>query len=167
VNGTHPASSDQDREDRRKHLDLIQGIVNRLANASATIKGWSVTIAGAAFGVAAIRDNWYLWILGLAALIAFGALDVHYLRAERDYRNLHDATVNDHMPPFCLDPKMIPESALLTDQRSPWQSWSVTKFYGPLLLAGLILTGIAFVHGAPETDSQPPKHHEHNHSRLR
>jgi hypothetical protein len=156
VTGQYPAISEQDREDRRKHLELIQGVVTRLANASATIKGWSVTVAGAAFGVAAIRDNWYLWILGLAALVAFGALDVHYLKTERDFRNLHNATVDNHIPPFCLDPREVPASALPPNQRSPWGSWSVTKFYVPLLLAGLALTTIALCGaGAMEEPKKP------------
>ena len=132
---------DQDREDRRKHLELIQNIVSRLASASATIKGWAITIAGAAFGVGAVRDNWYLWALGILVVLAFASLDIHYLKTERDFRDLHRSVVANLMPPFCLTTSEVPEHMRSTGREPTWRSWSVWKFYGPLILGGIILAG--------------------------
>ena len=40
-------------ENKKKHLEMIQGIVNRLANSSFLLKGWAVIIVAALFALAA------------------------------------------------------------------------------------------------------------------
>ncbi|WP_338890869.1 HIT family protein [Rhodococcus sovatensis] len=58
-------TNEQDREDRRKHLDLISAAIERMAGSSSAAKGWSITLAGAAFGVALVRDSWPFIALGI------------------------------------------------------------------------------------------------------
>ena len=60
-----------DPEDRRKHLEFVQAVIARLSQSSATAKGWSLTIAGAAFGFSALNEVWYLSLLGLAVILSF------------------------------------------------------------------------------------------------
>jgi diadenosine tetraphosphate (Ap4A) HIT family hydrolase len=153
-------ANEQDREDRRKHLDLISGVIGRMAGSSAAAKGWSVTLAGAAFGVALVRESWPFIALGILVLMAFGALDARYLNAERQARKIYDAVADEN--------SVVPLSmgGLATLARPPrwWRpnrlrSWSIWLFYGPLAFVGGALLVIAILEGPAEkpADSKPPE----------
>ena len=91
----------RDRDDRRKHVDLIAAVVGRMGSSSAQAKGWSITLAGAAFGVAVLRENaWPLIVLGIVGLVVFAKIDAHYLSVEKTFRDLHDAVVENKVVPL-------------------------------------------------------------------
>jgi hypothetical protein len=140
-----------EREDRRKHLDLIAAVVGRMATASAQAKGWSITLAGAAFGVAVIRDNWVLIVLGIIGLMAFAKIDAHYLDVEKDFRDLHDAVVDNTVTPFAMDPRGVSTRT----KNESYKSWSIKWFYGPLIAAGCLLLIYSLCYGRSE--SEPTK----------
>ena len=150
-------SDDQDREDRRKHLELVSGVITRQANASSTAKGWSVTIAGAAFGVAVIREDWYLLLLGVVVLVAFSVVDGLYLNNERKFRDLYDAIARNEVAPFAMD---VSDAVTSRSKNKSYISWSVLYFYGPLLVAGILLTVLALA-TADGTNDDPPRHGHH------
>lgn len=79
-------------EDKRKHLELIQGVVNRLANNSFQLKGWCVTlVTGVLFfssAVAAEKQN--LLLISLAPVAVFWILDGYFLWQERIFRRTFD-----------------------------------------------------------------------------
>jgi hypothetical protein len=133
----------QDREDRRKHLELVSAIVARMAGASSAAKGWSVTVAGAAFGVAVVRASWYLFALGVGALLVFGMLDALYLHNERKFRDLYRAIVQNSVEPLSMDTAHL----RIRSKRESVLSWSVLGFYFPLAVAGLILLIFSLAHG--------------------
>lgn len=137
-----------DREDRRKHLDLIAAVVGRMATASAQAKGWSITLAGAAFGVAVIRDNWVLIVLGMIGLMAFAKIDAHYLDVEKDFRDLHDAVVDNTVTPLAMDPSGVSTRS----KNESYKSWSIKWFYGPLIAAGCLLLIYSLCFGRAEGD---------------
>lgn len=147
-------NSDQDREDRRKHLELVQAVISRQAGASATAKGWSITIAAAVFGVSVIRDNWYLLALGVAVLIVFSVVDGFYLHNEQKFRDLYDAIARNEMTPFAMDLTAV--AASRSKNKSYW-SWSVAYFYLPLLVAGLLLTILALTNPGTSDSLHPPE----------
>lgn len=142
---------DQDREDRRKHLELVSKVVDRMAGASAAAKGWSITVAGAAFGVAVVRTSWFVFILGLGALFVFGLLDGQYLHTEKKFRALYAAIARNNVEPLSMDPT----SLKLPRKWDSHRSWSVLGFYGPLALAGLLLTVVAIYRPGAENDHVP------------
>ena len=80
-----------DDEKRAKHLELIQGVINRLAGNSFSMKGWSITLVSALFALAAKDANVRYAALALLPAICFWGLDTYYLRQERLYRKLYDA----------------------------------------------------------------------------
>lgn len=126
--------------------------MDRMAGASAAAKGWSITVAGAAFGVAVVRSSWFIFLLGVAALAVFGYLDGLYLNTERKFRDLYAAIVQNNVEPLSMDPNK------LDVRRRKWhsyRSWSVLGFYGPLAVAGLILMIVAFCRADTKHD-QPP-----------
>jgi hypothetical protein len=135
----------QDREDRRKHLELVSAIVARMAGASNAAKGWSVTVAGAAFGVAVVRASWYLFALGVGVLLVFGTLDALYLHNEKKFRDLYRAIVKNSVEPLSMDTDRLQ----VRPKRESFLSWSVLGFYLPLAVAGLILLILSLTLGAP------------------
>jgi hypothetical protein len=152
---------DKDREDRRKHLELVSAIVGRMAGASSASKGWSITIAGAAFGVAVVRDSWYLFLLGIVALVVFGIIDGLYLHNEKRFRDLYDAIVEDNsISPLSMDTS----SLVARPKNKSYISFSVLGFYGPLVVAGAFLLIMSLANS--DTGDQRPEpscsvHHQH------
>ena len=74
-----------------KHVELVQGVINRMASNSFFLKGWSVTLVAGLFALAASGGNWSYSVLGLLPSLSFWWLDAYYLRQERLFRKLHDA----------------------------------------------------------------------------
>lgn len=143
-------ASDQDREDRRKHLDLISGAIGRMAGSSAAAKGWSVTLAGAAFGVALVRDSWPFIALGILVLMAFGALDSRYLNNERRARHVYNAVADDNsVVPLSLKGLATESGFSRWWWPTHFRSWSIWLFYGPLALVGGLLLAFALL-ASPE-----------------
>ena len=73
-----------------KHLEMIQGIVNRLAQNSFQLKGWSVILVSAMFALAANNTNNIFIYLAYFPAFAFWILDGYFLWQERLYRKLYD-----------------------------------------------------------------------------
>lgn len=80
-----------DKDDIIKHLEMIQGIINRMAANSFVLKGWSVTAGAALLALAVQTKNYSFMALVLIPVVAFWALDAYYLHRERLYRRLFDA----------------------------------------------------------------------------
>lgn len=76
---------------REKHLELIQGVINRMAGNSFHLKGWSVVLVSALFALAARDAKVYFVYLAFLPAIAFWVLDGYFLWQERMYRKLYDA----------------------------------------------------------------------------
>ena len=77
--------------DTIKHLELIQGVVNRMAQVSFILKGWTVTLVVALFAVVVNSADWRYVLFGLVPVCVFWGLDAYYLRQERLFRALYDA----------------------------------------------------------------------------
>lgn len=73
-----------------KHLDFIQGVINRLSTNSFLLKGWSVVLVAALFALSARNSNIAFSLLAYIPAIIFWGLDGYFLWQERLYRNLYD-----------------------------------------------------------------------------
>ncbi|MEH0021582.1 MAG: hypothetical protein V6Z89_18145 [Desulfobacter sp.] len=76
-------------ETKLKHLELVQGIINRMAHCSFLLKGWSVVLVSGLFALAAKDANVLFVYLAYLPVIAFWILDGYYLYQERLYRQLY------------------------------------------------------------------------------
>jgi hypothetical protein len=73
-----------------KHLEFIQGTVNRLSTNSFLLKGWSVVLVSALFVLSGNQSNQkFTWLAFIPALVFWG-LDGYFLWQERLYRKLYD-----------------------------------------------------------------------------
>jgi hypothetical protein len=77
-------------ECKLKHLEFIQGVINRMAANSFLLKGWSLTLVAAVFALAAKDGNSALVPVAYLPAIVFWFLDAYFLRQERLYRALYD-----------------------------------------------------------------------------
>lgn len=114
-----------------KHLEMIQGIVNRLGHDSFMLKGWSMTIvvAGAIFVTKCrIEAEWFA-LAFLIPVIGFWILDGYFLWQERLFRKVY----NDIRKKGSTDFEMNPMKHI-SEPKCSWPSsmFSVTLciFYG-------------------------------------
>ncbi|MBI2193348.1 MAG: hypothetical protein HYU36_15345 [Planctomycetes bacterium] len=78
-------------ENKLKHLEFAQGVINRMAGNSFLLKGWSVTLVAAIFALATKDGNPGLVPVAYLPAVVFWFLDAYFLRQEKLYRKLYDA----------------------------------------------------------------------------
>jgi hypothetical protein len=125
-------------EGRKDHLAMIQGIIDRMAQNSFGLKGWTVTLA-AALEVFLKGEAKPLWLFVPSLPVsAFWLLNAWYLRRERLFRGLFDHVRTENGPPdFSMDvrPFVGEVGPVLAVAMSP----TIIGFYGPVLLAVILL----------------------------
>jgi len=67
-----------------KELEIIQGIINRMAHNSFLIKGWTITLVVVTL---LLQGNKYYTFI---PILVFWFLDAYFLRLERLYRRLYN-----------------------------------------------------------------------------
>lgn len=134
-----------DAEDRRKHLELIQGAISRMSAASSNAKSWLLPVAAATYGYGLIQKADSVALLGIASVVLFAFLDAQYLRQERGFRALYrDAvartTVEFEMSPARYFNRPNGDREDGRSENCQWRkviwSWSLAGFYGPLAAVG-------------------------------
>lgn len=126
-------------EDRRQHLEFIQGIVSRMASASASATTWLLPIVTATYGYTLASNDWWVAVLGLVAALVFGLLDANYLEQERAFRRLYDDVARGKpIPKYSMNPALAGTDGRVNywPDRPDWTSWSILPVYVPILLAG-------------------------------
>jgi hypothetical protein len=71
------------------HLTLLQGVINRLANNSASCKTWCLVIVSALLSLAGATHASGIVTFALVPIVIFGCLDGMYLAQEGAYRSLY------------------------------------------------------------------------------
>lgn len=143
-------TDDYSSEDRRKHLEMIQSAIGRMASSSATSKGWLLPVATASFGYSLVQRSILVGLLGCMGVVLFAILDAHYLRLERAFRELFKAVAAGSVSGYDMNPGRY--TGVKGGSPSPecrwgkvvW-SWSIAGFHGLLLAAGILVVGIASV----------------------
>lgn len=119
-----------DKEQVIKHLEIIQGIVNRLASNSFFIKGWSMTILAAT--LIFISKNTipsFFILLFLIPTIGFWILDGYFLWQEWLFRGIYNDVRKQEKTDFAMD-----ISSQLKKPNNKWKDAIFSKtlgiFYG-------------------------------------
>ncbi len=110
-----------------KHLDFIQGVINRLSTNSFLLKGWSVILVSALFALSTGNSNIKFIILAYLPALAFWGLDAYFLALERSYRDLYEKV-------RIKDPEEIDFSMKLEGLSGGTRMWWDTFFSKTLII---------------------------------
>lgn len=125
-----------------KHLEMIQGVINRLGHDSFLIKGWSITLIVA--GVVVITRNevqpeWIVWAFLALVVFFFWILDSYFLRQERLFREVYDEVRKQETTEFEMNPEKH-KSKSKCNYLSVMFSKTLLAFYGlELILFAFVL----------------------------
>lgn len=75
-------------ENKIRHLEMIESIIDRMANNSFVLKGWAITLIAAIFALADKTTEQKYILIAYVPLIVFWFLDSYYLQLERKYKAL-------------------------------------------------------------------------------
>jgi len=137
-------------ENKVKHLEMIQNIINRMANNSFLLKSWSVILVSALFALAATGSNISFIYLACFPALAFWILDGYFLWQERLYRKLYDRVrkMNESEIDFSMDTSSVAKEV------DPWCSVTFSKtlriFHGAIIGTILIVMLIVIFFGLPK-----------------
>lgn len=79
----------ENNEKKMKHLEMIEGVIERMGNNSFQLKGWAVTLVALVGALASQGSDKRFFLIAFIPLIAFWFLDAFYLQMERKYKILY------------------------------------------------------------------------------
>jgi hypothetical protein len=93
----------------QSHLNILQGVITRMATNSANCKTWCITLVSALIVLIADKGKTNLTPIALIPVLLFCFLDAYYLGQERAFREAYNEFVQRlHAPiPTPNDPKAI------------------------------------------------------------
>ena len=131
-------------ENYRKHLEIIQGVINRMASNSFSLKGWAVTLVVGIFTLVEKNTDRMYFLTVYIPILTFWGLDSYYLLQEKFYRELYDNV--RQLSEENIDFSMKLSIEYPTSKKISFSCcvFSVTElcFYIPL---ALVSTGIIFI----------------------
>lgn len=77
-----------------KHLEMIQGVISRMASNSFILKGGTVTLVAAIFTFGSNMADKPYYLAAFLPVIVFWGMDAYYLMQERLFRSLYDKVRN-------------------------------------------------------------------------
>ena len=77
-----------------KHLEFIQGVINRLSTNSFLLKGWSVVLVSGLIALGAHNSNGSFVMIAYIPAFVFWGLDGYFVRQERLFRRLYGRVRN-------------------------------------------------------------------------
>ncbi len=77
-------------ENKYKHMEMIQNVINRMAANSFSLKGWAVTLIAGIFALASKDADKKYFFVAYIPIVVFWLLDSYYLFQERLYRALYN-----------------------------------------------------------------------------
>ncbi|MDX8338831.1 hypothetical protein SLH46_06540 [Draconibacterium sp. IB214405] len=82
-----------------KEIDLIQGVINRMASNSFLLKGWLVSLIAVILALSKdsilTNDLTYLSLVLILPVIVFWYLDAFFLHKEKCYRKLYEWVIEN------------------------------------------------------------------------
>lgn len=129
-------------EKKLKHLEMIQGIINRMASNSFMLKGWAVTLVAGVFALASRDVDKIYFLIAYIPILVFWGLDAFYLMQERLYRLLYDVVRRKEEADIDFSMKVTAEGHT-SERKYKWWRCVASKtelwFYIPL---AMVCTGV-------------------------
>ncbi len=122
------------------HIGLLQDIIKRMANNSASCKTWCLALVGALLGLAGAMHSPAVVAFAVVAVVIFGFVDTMYLALEKAYRDLYDSTVKAIRDGTYGRDNLFEAGVQCTLGDFTWAlaSWSIWPIYLTLILAYLV-----------------------------
>ena len=127
-------------EQKLKHLEFIQAVVNRMSENSSLMRGWAVTVVAGVVALASSdSDAWWFAPILYLAITAFWLLDGFFIFQERLFRALYD------------DVRIRDESTIDFDMHvrrfcGSERTWVRSVFsLVPLIFYGFLIVGLLFI----------------------
>lgn len=119
---------------RIAHLNLLQGVIGRMATSSSSVKNLVVTLVAASLALAFDKSSTVPLFIACGATVLFGILDVYYLHLEQGFRAEYDRVAKRPMESF----------EVLLIKGEPTSLWNALFSISilPFYLAMFILFGI-------------------------
>ena len=76
---------------KQAHLEMIQGVINRMGGNSFLLKGWAVTLLAGLLALDISKPEDGCARIAYLPIILFWFLDSYFLYQERSFRKLYDA----------------------------------------------------------------------------
>jgi hypothetical protein len=78
-------------ENKRKHLEFIQGVISRMAGNLFFLRGWTITLIGALLALFSKNNSPdYIFYFLILVVFILWILDGYFLSQERSYRDLYN-----------------------------------------------------------------------------
>lgn len=119
-------------EPKLKHLEMVQGVITRMASNSFLLKGWAVTLVVGLLAFANIQGlGSFYSLLAIIPLVFFWTIDSYYVRQERLFRQLYNIVRQKEIEDidFSMDTKRLEEGFVKILFRSV-----LTAFYAPMII---------------------------------
>ncbi len=87
---TEQTRLDHDSTAVQKHLEIVQGVITRMADNSRSCKVWCVTLVAAVLVLVARTGEPQHALIALVPTLLFLVLDAYYLALERAFRRSYD-----------------------------------------------------------------------------
>lgn len=129
-------------DNKLKHLEFIQGIINRLGNNSFLIKGWCVTIVAALAALSSSGANQKFILIAYFPIIVFWLLDSYYLWQERLFREHYDEVRQKNEIDIDFSMRLSKENLKKNKFTDIVFSWTILPFYFVLVGTVIILMQI-------------------------
>ena len=131
-------------ENKLKHLEMVQSVINRMANNSFMLKGWAVTLVAGIFVLAGKDTDKLYFLVAYIPVIVFWGLDSYYLLQERLYRGLYEKVRLSEESEIDFSLRVTKEECGNEKNKFIFCVVSITElwFYFPL---ALVCTGIIIV----------------------
>ena len=133
-------------DNKIKHLEMIQALINRMSSNSFMLKGWTVTLVAGIFALAAKDADKRFFLVAYIPILIFWFLDAYYLWQEKIYRCLYDEVrlrPNEDVD-FDMNTNRIKSSKKASFYRT-MLSKTVFWFYIPLALFSTVIILITII----------------------
>ncbi len=133
-----------------KHMEMIQGVISRLAHDSFLVKGWSMTLlaAGVIFITRGEVRSDCVILAFIVPVFGFWILDAYFLWQERLFRQLYDEIRQQETTDFSMD--LTKHKGDRKDQLKFWRSFfscTLNLFYGMEIFFVAAVFSISFLTG--------------------
>ena len=127
-------------EAKLKHLEFIQGVINRLATDSFRMKGWAVVLLSALLVLLAREGRIEIAYIGFVPVLVFWGLDGYFLWQERLFRDLYDhvRVLDESEIDFAMDTSMF---------KRTWRGATFSITLIPFYIALALSVGTAMIIG--------------------